>query len=331
MRILALGRTRLLYDAVRAVAQAGHELAAIVTAPAPQEYGVTELDFADLAREMGCAFYNVRHPGQELSDVLSAVGGVDAGITVNWVGLLTQEVLGGFRLGMLNAHLGDLPRFRGNACPNWAILSGEGEVALCVHVVESGRLDCGRIISRARCSIREATTIGEVYAWSDREGPSLFVHALQRLAADPGYQLDYASPDAEEAFRCYPRTPDDSHIDWAKSAVALARLIRASSAPLHGAYTYIVEEGLLRRLYVLDACVVAEHTMDLAEPGRILRNDPQTGCTRVMCGTGVLEITRCRLDDGADFAPGRVFRSIRMKLGVCIADYLWELQQGRGG
>jgi len=327
MNIIGIGRTRSLYDAILAIEKKGHNVTAIITSEAAPEYDIKEHDFLKLAERIGCKFYDLSNKKQTLYEVLLSIEKADIGISANWVSIITKEILNRFRIGILNAHFGDLPNYRGNACPNWALLSGEDNVVLSVHLMEGEQLDCGSVIAQDSYPISNTTTIGDIYNWSRDTAPMLFSRAIELLDQDLHYQVKFAPCDDSDGFRCYPRTPEDSFIQWESSAVEIDRLIRASSQPFSGAYTYIVEDGLLKRLYILKSRVHLENTRDKGTPGRVLLNDKNSGRTLVMCGLGVLEISQCRIDNGNIFEPGKYFRSIRIKLGTRVEDYLWNKQR----
>ena len=73
---------------------------------------------------------------------------------------IPNKIINYFNYGILNAHGGDLPRYRGNACQAWAILNGENKIGLCIHKMVGGELDSGDIISRDYLDIGENTKIG---------------------------------------------------------------------------------------------------------------------------------------------------------------------------
>lgn len=324
MNIVAIGRTKNLYNAILDFVKNGHSIAAIITSKAAPEYSVNEHNFCELAKKLNCHFYDLSLNHNSLDNVLSNIKSADIGISVNWTRIITKKILTHFQIGILNAHFGDLPDYRGNACPNWAIISGDKKLVLSVHLMEGEQLDCGRVICQDTYFLGEMDSIGDVYEWSEKVIPKLFVDAVNRLNDDPEYCLKYAPCDGSKGFRCYPRTPDDSFINWSSSAVDIDRLVKASSHPFRGAYTYFIECGLLKRLYIHKSRVFSVKTSDLGVPGRILLNDKSTGCTHVMCKDGILEILQCQIDDGDIFAPGTYFRSIRTKFGVRIEDYMWE-------
>ena len=73
--------------------------------------------------------------------------------------------------------------------------------------------------------------------------------------------------------------------------------------------------------------MLSDDTKDLAEPGQVLATDRDSGETLVRCGDGVMALTSCRYEDETEeFAPGRRWTSIRMRLGVRAEDWLWNLQ-----
>jgi len=307
----------MLYETVKLLYKEGYVLKGIITAKSTPEYTKKEEDFKNLAKKIGIpCIVTQTLDMEEISNICQST---DIGISVNWVSIIQDKHINWFKFGILNAHMGDLPKYRGNACPNWAILQGEKEITLSVHFMEGGKLDVGRIVVQEKMEIQENTYIEDVYRWAEQIVPQAFLKALRILEKDPNYTLKYASEDDPEAFRCYPRLPEYSYIDWNKSVMEIHRLIRASTYP-YEAYTYKIENGKIRKLYIKKARIVCLQTKDLAQPGHILKNDKITGETWVKCGDGVLGIQLCRFEDGNYFAPGRVWKTIREKLGIYIDD-----------
>ena len=78
-------------------------------------------------------------------------------------------------MGILNAHGGDLPRYRGNACQAWAILNGEEKIGLCIHKMIGGELDSGNIIAKEFLKIDINTKVTQVWGWMSTSIPKLFL------------------------------------------------------------------------------------------------------------------------------------------------------------
>lgn len=328
MNFVALGRTEHLYDTILALTKAGHEATAIATAPAAPEYLRRDNDFKALAETLGCPFF-----GREIIEGVDhpALRQARIAVSVNWPSLIPLAFLRQFPLGVLNIHAGDLPRYRGNACPNWAILQGEDEVVLSVHRMQPNELDCGPIFAQGRMPLTESTYISDVNAWILKIAPQLFLDALNSLQVDPEFAIRRVRADDPESMRCFPRLPEDGYIDWTQSADSIQRLVRASAPPLPGAYTYMWDKNRLQRVHILKA-KVARRGMghDLAVPGQILINNAGNGESRVACGEGtILILEECRIRQTPTFKPGAAWKSIRSRLGVRVEDICWAMLRDR--
>lgn len=328
MKVAIIGRTQILYETARKLHEAGHQICCVITSKAAPEYTRSEEDFRQLAAQLGATFIltnNLDRP-----DVVSACSGLDIGISLNWVSVVGKTTIDLFGLGILNAHHGDLPRHRGNACANWALINGEEKIANTIHFMEDGKLDCGRVVCQLQYEVNDETTITEVYRWTEDSTPDLYLHALQLLSDDRNYTLKFADADGDDSFRCYPRLPEDGYIDWQWDALRIHRLIRAVCEPFSGAYTYHWAKGEAKKLVILKSQVVQVKTNDLAMPGHVLKNDAATGASLVHCGEGVLGLLRCRYEDeDVEFEPGKKWGSIRMRLGIRAEDWLWQMRKSK--
>lgn len=325
MRLMILGRTEVLYEAARQLA-GEHEIVLIVTAPAAPEYRRTEEDFRGLARELNCECLVTRRLGeQELAAVARARPNLV--VSMNWVSVLDGSLFDAVPGGILNAHFGDLPRYRGNAVINWAMLKHEPSIALTIHFMQPGLLDTGPIAAQETVPLTSSTTIGEIMTLVEQRVPALFVAAVRGVAEGRPPR----PPRAEAGgFRCYPRVPGYSKIDWSASARDIDALVRASGRPFSGAFTYQDDGGRLRRITVWTSRVVSESTEDLGVPGHVIRNDARSGESWVLTGQGILAICEAEYDGEPPFAPGAVWRSIRMRLGVDLESIVMDLQRRLG-
>lgn len=330
MKVAIIGRTQVLYEtALRLVAQ-GHLIGCIITAKAAPEYSRKEEDFKFLASEMNAPFlFTNTLDNPEVEELCK---GLDIGVSVNWVSIIRQRHIDLFRLGILNGHHGDLPKYRGNACSNWAILNGEERITNTIHLMEGDKLDCGRIIHQHHLELSANSTISDVYRWSEKTVPEAFVHAINKLSNDSNYTLKYADSQGSDAFRCYPRLPEDGYLDWTLPVTKINNLIRAVCHPFAGAYTYHLYKGEIRKLIVLKSHILEKQTKDYAMPGHVLKNNRETGESHVQCGEGLIALVRCRYEgELQEFSPGERWNSIRMRLGIRAEDWLWTLSQDQKG
>lgn len=306
MRVAIIGRTEILYDAAVQLKQAGHAISCILTAKEAPEYTRTAEDFKALAEQWGVPFAQGPRIVEHL-DFLKASAS-DIAVSINYTGVVPQEVIDLFPLGILNAHGGDLPRYRGNACQAWAILNGEDRIGLCIHRMIGGELDSGDIIARDYLPIDLTTKVTQAWNWMVERSPTLMLEAVEQLAHDPGYVLERQSKNPADALRCYPRRPEDGRIDWNRSAVDILRLINASAKPYAGAFCVFQDQQLI----VWDACM--SPTSDerfLAIPGQV--TEIGEGYVDVACGEGKL---RLRLVEahGSEQPATRLICSLRSRL-----------------
>ena len=158
MKVIIIGRTKVLLDSAKLLHQKGHEIVGIITSKAAPEYKVNEVDFENYAKELNVPF--LHDPKIRIKTLDEKFGNTkpDIAISINYSGIIPSKVIDFFPQGVLNAHGGDLPRYRGNACQAWAIINGEKEIGLCIHKMIGGELDSGDIIAKDYLLIDDKTT-----------------------------------------------------------------------------------------------------------------------------------------------------------------------------
>jgi methionyl-tRNA formyltransferase len=226
------------------------------------------------------------------------------------------------RSRFVNVHYAPLPQYRGRANVNWAIINGERETAITVHVMAPG-LDAGNILFQQRVPIGPDDTVGDLY---DR------LNEVQRqvLGDVVARHLDgYEGAPQDESGATYgcTRVPDDGQIDWAAPTEQIYALVRALAPPYPGAHTYL--EG--RRLGVVRAAPLHEAPHYVGRvPGRIVGRSLRTGHVDVLTVDGVLRLHE--LAAGGVVGPAAGFvESTRQTLGLRTVDLLAriELLEGR--
>ena len=305
MRIAIIGRSEVLFDSMNALVERGHEIAVIVTAKDAAEYARTADDFGMYAKNNNVPFFKTAKIKDIISEI-QACGPIDIGVSVNYSGIISQSVIDIFPHGILNAHGGDLPRYRGNACQAWAILNGESRIGLCIHSMIGDALDNGDIIARDYMDINMDTKVGEVWDWMHKRVPQLFCDAVEVLEKDPDFVLEVQSKDPRDALRCYPRMPEDGKIDWSKNAEDIIRLINACNKPYAGAFC----EWNGQKMIIWDAKLAPEENF-LAVVGQVA----QIGDRYVDITTGKGKIRVFSVEhDGKIAPPSDFIRSIRTRL-----------------
>ena len=256
-----------------ALVEAGHDIAAVYTQPPrPAQRGQRELP-SPVQRRADTLGLPLRAPlnfkDAAARDAWASLD-LDAGIVTAYGLILPQALLDAPRRGCLNVHASLLPRWRGAAPVQRAILAGDGETGVTIMRMERG-LDTGPML------LSEATpvggkTAGELTIELGRLGAQLIVEALARLDALTPQQ----QPEADVTYAAK-LDKTEARLDLTRSAVELERAVRAFN-PVPGAYVEISGE----RLKLLAASVVDGS----GSPGTVL--DTQL---TLACGIGALRPT----------------------------------------
>lgn len=320
MRVLIIGRAEALYATARLISKT-HEICGIITAAASPEYLKNQEDFEKLAAELACPFIFTNTIDSETIAFIESAK-PDIAVSSNWVSVIRQNVIDMMPYGILNAHHGDLPRYRGNAATNWILLKHETCLPLNIHVMEPGELDSGDIMVQRTVEIGETTTIKDIVDAIELNVPQMFAEALARLEDS---SLVPRKQKTSGAFRCYPRLPSYSKIDWSQSAKDIDALVRASTRPYSGAYSYMKIGNEIKKLFIWRTRIVSKTTEDIGVPGHIIKNDSKTGESHVLTGNGVIAISVAQHEGEDDFEPGKTWKSIRMRFGIDIEEELIAL------
>jgi len=259
-RLVFLGTPEVAAHTLRALVEGGHDVALVVTAPdrrRARRASASPTPVKTVATELGI-------PVTER--VEEAVGaGASLGVVVAFGRIVAPDVLG--RLPMVNLHFSLLPRWRGAAPVERAILAGDPTTGVCVMALEAG-LDTGPVYDRREVAIGDAETAAELRARLGGIGTALLLEMLDR----PG-GLPEPVPQSGEPTYAAKLTPDELRLDFSRSAVECARVVRAGRA-------WTTYRG--RRLLVVAARPFADAEAP-GPPGRLAGS-------RAATGAGVLEL-----------------------------------------
>jgi methionyl-tRNA formyltransferase len=214
---------------LRALAAASHDVALVVTQPDRRRARGTRSDPSPVKRAAEELGLEVRTPAKamEVVDEVRA-SGAEAGVVVAFGQLLPVALLEALPLGFVNVHFSLLPRWRGAAPVERAILAGDAETGVCLMRVEAG-LDTGPVFACERTPIAPDETAGELRARLVALGTRLLLDHLPHLAtARP-------SPQTGDATYAEKLTVGEFRIDPARPARDLVRLVRAGN-PRPGAW-----------------------------------------------------------------------------------------------
>ena len=305
LRVVFMGTPEFSAATLRAVADAGHEIVAVYSQP-PRPAGRRGLELTKspvhvLAEELGV---EVRTPaslkGEDEQAAFRALG-ADVAVVVAYGLLLPKAILEGTRLGAFNGHASLLPRWRGAAPIQRAIMAGDAETGMMIMKMDEG-LDTGPVALTARVEIDADMTAGELHDRLMSVGATLMVEALAALEAGT---LEL-KPQAEEGAT-YARkiTKDETRINWSSPGREVHDRIRGLS-PFPGAWCEIAIGGKPERVKLLGSSMAGRS----GRPGEVLGDD-----LTVACGEGAVRLTKLQRAGGKPLDAAAFLRGASLRKG----------------
>lgn len=292
---------------------AGHEVALVLTQPdraAGRGLKPLASEVKQIAARRGL---EVAQPITLKSpDILEALRSTEAMVmvVVAYGLLLPQAVLDLFPLGCLNVHASLLPRWRGAAPIQRALLAGDAESGVCIMRMEAG-LDTGPVFRREAIPIAARETAGTLHDRLAQVGAVALVTVLENLAA--GSMLAIAQDTIAVSYAAKVRS-EDAIVRWAEPAIHLDRVIRAFD-PVPGAHTQLGDG----RVKVWRAVIEPEITDETTDPGRIVRISDAG--LHVACGQGsVLIIQELQREGGRRLPVSEFLRGHPLMAGDRFGD-----------
>ena len=306
LRIIFMGTPDFAVATLRAILEAGHEVVAVYSQPpraAGRGMALRKSPVQQAAEETGLAVLTPERLKSAEEPARFASLTPDVAVVVAYGLILPKPILDAPKYGALNLHASLLPRWRGAAPINRAIMAGDTETGVAVMRITEG-LDAGPVCLEARAPIGADETAGELHDALATRGARLMVHALSALE---GGGLD-CRPQAEGGVTYAEKIdPAETRIDWSRPAREVHNLIRGLS-PYPGAWFEIDLNGKPERIKALRSTLANGS----GAPGLALDNK-----LTIACGEGavrLVEVQRAAMrpmsaDDflrGATIAHGTV-------------------------
>ncbi|MDR2506155.1 MAG: methionyl-tRNA formyltransferase [Oscillospiraceae bacterium] len=306
MRAVFFGTPEFALPILRALAER-HEVAAVVTQPdQPTGRGrrVMPPPVKLRADELGIPVYQFERVRRQIG--LDALRGLNADVfvTAAYGQILSQKILGIPKVGTVNVHASLLPKYRGAAPAQWAIINGETLTGVTTMLTDIG-IDTGDILLQREVSVMPNDTSDTLLARLSETGASLLLETLDGLSRGT---IVPQKQDEEQATHCVMLTKEHGRIDWTKSAPSIERLIRGVKA-----YTLIGDETLkIHRAEIISpteragcaGTVVADESHGIA----------------VACGEGVLRLTEVQAAGGKRMSAGDYLRGHTIPRGTILGE-----------
>jgi methionyl-tRNA formyltransferase len=303
MRIVFMGTAGFGIPALRRLIDGGHDVAAVVTAPDKPAGRGRKVHQSEVGSFAVAAGIPVLQPAS-LKDPAFAVAlaGARADLfVVVAFRILPPVVFTMPPLGSINLHASLLPKYRGAAPINWAIIRGEKETGVTTFLLEEG-VDTGRVIVQAATGIGPEETAGELHDRLAEIGAGALLETVRLIGtgrAEPKAQDASLATPAPKIFR------DDCRIDWTLPAGRVHDFIRGMS-PRPGAF-FLRWETLLK---VYRSTVATGHPQ--AAPGTVLEAEKDLV---VSCGEGALRLAEVQQEGKSPMPVAEFLRGARMNKG----------------
>jgi methionyl-tRNA formyltransferase len=276
MRIVFMGTPEFSVPVLDALVHAGHKVAAVYCQP-PRPAGRGKKPrpspVQNRAEKLG---FEVRHPTSLKSPETQAEFAAlhaDIAVVVAYGLILPDAILTSPKHGCLNIHASLLPRWRGAAPIQRAIMAGDMETGVCIMQMDAG-LDTGAVLLRQSVQIEAEDTAADLHDRLSVLGADLVVEAIEKLAT-----LVPETQPADGITYAHKIDKAEARVDWSRPATEVDHLIRGLS-PFPGAWCQVGDE----RVKLLRSRVVPGSGV----PGHII------GDFTVVCGEGAVEISQAQ-------------------------------------
>ncbi|MBT9372092.1 methionyl-tRNA formyltransferase [Rhizobium sp. CSW-27] len=309
LRIIFMGTPEFSVPTLKALKEAGHEIVAVYTQP-PRPGGRRGLDLQkspvhQAAEALGLPVFTPVNFRQAEERAHVRALGADVAVVVAYGLLLPVEVLGATRLGCYNGHASLLPRWRGAAPIQRAIMAGDEKTGMMVMQMEKG-LDTGPVALTAEVPIGPDTTAGALHDTLMQVGATAMVEAMARLERG---DLPLTPQPEEGVLYAAKIEKGETRIDFARPAKAVHDHIRGLS-PFPGAWFEAGINGKPERIKVLESTLAEGQ----GTAGTIL-DDRLT----VACGEGAIRLTRLQKAGGKPLAAEEFLRGTPLASGTRLA------------
>jgi methionyl-tRNA formyltransferase len=304
MRLIFMGTPDFAVPTLVELAARGHEIAAVYTrAPKPAGRGmdVQHTPVEQEARQLALAVHTPRSLKDEEAQAAFRAHNADAAVVVAYGLILPKSVLEAPRLGCFNIHASLLPRWRGAAPINRAIMAGDTESGITIMKMDEG-LDTGAIAMAERMPIGADITAGDLHDVLSRLGADLMLRAL--AAAERGSLTLTLQPDKGVTY-AEKISKNETRIDWSKPWKQVHDHIRGLS-PFPGAW------------FEIDGARIKALRSTKGEGSGAAGTALDDKFT-IACGTGAVRLTQVQRAGKEPMSADELLRGTPVKSGVRVA------------
>jgi len=308
MKIIFMGTPDFAVGTLEALIEAGHEVVLAVTQPDKPKGRGKEMQYTpvkECALKHDIPVFQPRRVREEECIEELRKYNADIMVVVAFGQILPKEILEMCTYGCVNVHASLLPKYRGSAPIQWAIIDGEEVTGVTTMQMDEG-LDTGDMLLKTEVTIEPKETGGSLFDKLAQAGAKLCVETLEAL------QNKTVTPIPQgETTTAYAKMLDKQlgNIDWNKTAVQIERLIRGLT-PWPSAYTNWNEKVM--KIWDAEVSAIDTETED-AKPGTIVKVEKDA--FYVQTGEGLLKVCELQIPGKKRMDAGAFLRGYQVKVG----------------
>lgn len=303
MKILFMGTPDIAAESLAALIEAGHEICAVFTRrdkPVGRKQILTAPPVKQLAEKHGIPVYQPRTLRDGSSDDVIRELAPDIIVVVAYGCIIPPQLLHVARYGCINLHVSLLPKYRGSAPIQWAVLNGDSRTGVSIMQLDEG-LDTGDVLMVEPVDIDPEETSGQLFDRVSALGAKTLVTALEKLEAG---QLNPVPQQHELATLAPPLNKDMARFDFTQTAEHIHNWVRGMNPWPVAWFEY---DG--KRIKVLECRLAKEERGAL--PGTVLALKPLT----IAAGDGAVELLTVTPEGGKPMAGTAWAAGRRLKVG----------------
>ena len=303
MRILFMGTPDIAAESLAALIAAGHEIVGVFTRadkPVGRKQIMTAPPVKRLAQQHNIPVWQPATLRDGKAEPIFRELAPDLVVVVAYGRILPPELLHIAPLGCINLHVSLLPKYRGSAPIQWAVLNGDAETGVTIMQLDEG-CDTGDILMVERVAIGPETTSGELFDQVSATGAKTLVTAIEKLAAG---ELTPQPQNDAEATQAPPLTKEMARFDFTQSAAHIHNWVRGMN-PWPAAFFEL--DG--KKVKVLESRVAPDAKS--APAGTVLALKPLT----IACGEDALQLLTVTPEGGKPMAGTAWAAGRRLKAG----------------
>ena len=307
MRIVFMGTPDFALPALRAILAAGHEVVAVYTQmprAAGRGLALRKSPVHIAAEQAGLKVLTPERLKDAEEQAKFRALGADAAVVVAYGLILPKPILEGTQHGAFNIHASLLPRWRGAAPIQRAIMAGDGETGVSIMRLGQG-LDTGPVCLSGHQPIGRDTTAGELHDELALLGAKLMVEALEQLARG---KLDCKPQPSEGVTYAEKISASETRIDWKRPAPEVHNFIRGLS-PYPGAWFEALLDGRPERIRALGSNLV-----EISGTAGTVLDEHLT----IACGEGAVRLTEVQRAGKKPMPADDFLRGVKLSPGTAV-------------